>query len=63
MTSTEKKAIRARANDLWYQGVDRTTAIEMAEAEYRSGLILPVENEYTDKAVWYDDYGNMYAIA
>ena len=62
MTTAEKKAIKARAKDLWYQGTDRMTAQAMAEAEFRSGLILPVVNE-RGKMIWWDDDGNMYAIA
>lgn len=61
MTHAEKKAIRARANDLWYQGVDRQTAREMAEMEFRSGFIFP-EVKGSGQMTWRDDYGNAYAF-
>ena len=61
MTIAERKAIRAREKDLWYQGADRQTAREMAEMEYRSGLIFP-EVSGSGKMTWRDDYGNAYAF-
>jgi hypothetical protein len=61
MSTSEKKAIQARAKDLWYQGYDRMTAREVAEAEFRSGLIMP-EISGSGRQVWHDDYGHAYAF-
>ncbi len=44
MTTAEKKAIKARANDLIKAGVDKELAKVMAKAEFEAGLIKAVVN-------------------
>lgn len=44
MTKAEKTAIKARANELIAQGIDRQLAQVMAKAEFECGIIKPVVN-------------------
>lgn len=44
MTQAEKKAIKARTNDLTKQGIDKDLAKVMAKAEFDAGLIKVVVN-------------------
>lgn len=44
MTAAEKKAIKARINDLIAQGIDKEIAKVMAKAELETGLIKVVVN-------------------
>jgi hypothetical protein len=44
MTAAEKKAIKARANDLIAQGISKEIAEVMAKAEFETGLIKVVVN-------------------
>lgn len=44
MTTAERKAIKARANDLIAQGIDKEIANVMAKAEFETGLIKVVVN-------------------
>lgn len=44
MTASEKKAVNARAKDLMAQGIEKTLARVMAEAELSAGIIRPVVN-------------------
>ena len=44
MTAAEKKAIKARTNDLIAQGIDKEIAKVMAKAELETGLIKVVVN-------------------
>lgn len=44
MTTAERKAIKARTNDLIAQGIDKEIANVMAKAEFETGLIKTVVN-------------------
>ena len=44
MTTAERKAIKARTNDLIKAGVDKELAKIMAKAEFDTGLIKVVVN-------------------
>ena len=44
MTTAEKKAIKARTNDLVNQGIEKTLAAVMAKVEFETGLIKVVVN-------------------
>lgn len=44
MTTAEKKAIKARTNDLIKAGVEKELAKVMAKAEFEAGLIKVVVN-------------------
>lgn len=44
MTTAEKKAIKARTNDLIAQGIDKEIAKVMAKVEFETGLIKVVVN-------------------
>jgi hypothetical protein len=44
MTTAERKAIKARTNDLIAQGIDKEIAKVMAKVEFETGLIKVVVN-------------------
>lgn len=44
MTKAERNAIKARTNNLTEQGIDKSIAKAMAEAELLAGIIKPVVN-------------------
>lgn len=44
MTTAERKAIKARTNDLIAQGIDKEVAKVMAKVEFETGLIKVVVN-------------------
>ena len=44
MTNAEKKAIKARENDLIAQGIEKELAKVMAKVEFETGLIKVVVN-------------------
>lgn len=44
MTAAEKRAIKARTNELINEGIEKSLAAVMAKAEFDCGIIKPVVN-------------------